>query len=212
VRSEPNAFAVTNPKVKDVLPIKEFHGDRIELVDGTTLDETDYVIFCTGYLYSLPIFPKEAGFITPDGLYVHHLFRQTFYAEDPTLVFMGLPKQVIPFPTFQNQAILVAKVWAQKLKLPMSEVMGKDEFARLQEKGFEGGKYHSFKYPEDVELAENWRKWILKDKSPGWEKSMKPWEWTPARIETRKHIPEIKAKFLKEIEEGKWDHFQLHGP
>ena len=56
------------------------------------------------YLYSLPMFPKESGFITDDGLYVHHLNQQTFYCEDPTLVFMGLPKQVIPFPTFQKTA------------------------------------------------------------------------------------------------------------
>src|SRR5579871_125190 len=205
VRSEPNALAVTNPKVRDILPIKQFREDGIELVDGTILGDVDHVIFCTGYLYSLPMFPKEAGFITPDGSYVHHLYQQTFYAEDPTLSFMGLPKQVIPFPTFQNQAIVVSKVWAQKLSLPSREVMRKEEFQRLEQKGFDGAKYHSFKFPEDVELAESWRKWIEQDRSPGWEASMKPWEWTEERIAFRKRAPEIKATFLKELEEGRWD-------
>jgi len=209
VRSEPNPLAVTNPKIKDILPIKEFHEKSIELVDGTMLEDVEYIIFCTGYLYSLPMFPKEAGFIEPDGLYVHHLYQQTFYAEDPTLAFMGLPNKVLPFPTYQNQAIVVAKVWAQKLTLPSREVMRKEEYARLEQKGFEGAKYHSFKFPEDVELAESWRKWSERDKSPGWEKRMKPWEWTEERIQIRKGASEIKAKFLKEIEEGKWDHFQF---
>ena len=210
VRSEPNAFAVTNPLVQDIVPIKQFHQNSVELVDGTTLDDIDVVVFCTGYLYSLPMFPREYGFITDDGLYVHHLYQQTFYCEDPTLVFMGLPKQVIPFPTFQNQAISVAKVWVRRLSLPSREVMRKEEFVRLEQKGFEGSKYHSFKFPEDVELAETWRKWVELDKAPGYEKSMKPWEWTEERIRFRKGVPEMKEAFLKEIEDGKWDQLQFN--
>lgn len=212
VRSEPNALAVTNPKIQDVAPLKKFDKNTIELVDGTTLEDIDMVIFCTGYLYSLPMFPKEAGFITPDGSYVHQLYQHTFYVEDPTLVFMGLPKQVIPFPTFQNQAIVVVKIWAQKLFLPSCEEMRKDEFQRLEKKGFEMTKYHSFKFPEDVELAESWRRWTEKDKSDGWEKSMKPWRWTEEAVEYRKRTPRMKEEFLREIEDGKWDHLQLQKP
>ena len=209
VRSEPNALAVTNPKVRDVPSIKSFTQDLVELVDGTVFNNIDVVIFCTGYLYSLPMFPKGTGFITPDGSYVHKLYQHTFYVEDPTLVFMGLPKQVIPFPTFQNQAIVVAKVWTQKLTLPSCEAMRKDEIARLEKKGYVPSKYHSFKFPEDVELAEHWRRWAEEDKCEGWEKSMKPWRWTEERVEYRKRTPDIKKGFLREIEEGKWDHFQL---
>jgi Flavin-binding monooxygenase-like len=209
VRSEPNTLAVTNPKVQDIAAIKRFSSDSIELVDGTHLTDIDIVIFCTGYLYTLPMFPKEAGFITSDGLYVHHLYRQTFYVEDPTLVFMGLPKQVIPFPMFQNQAIVVAKVWAGKLSVPSRKVMRQDEFARLERKGFEPTMYHSFKFPEDVGLAEGWRKWAEEDKSEGWEQSMKPWQWTEERIEYRRTTPDMKRRFLKEIQEGRWDHLQF---
>src|SRR5579859_3168600 len=209
VRSEPHTLAVTNPRVRDILPIKCFHSDSIELLDGTILSDIDKVIFCTGYLYSLSMFPKESGFITPDGMYVHRLYDQTFYCEDPTLVFLGLPKQVIPFPTFQNQAIVVAKVWARKLSLPSRDIMRKAEFERLKKKNFEGSKYHSFKFPEDVELAEHWRKWAEMDKSEGWEKRMKPWRWTEEKVEIRNSAPKGKVKFLEEIEGGKWDHLQF---
>ena len=208
VRSDPNPFAVVNPLVTDIAPIKQFTHRTIELVDGTSLDNIDFVIFCTGYLYSLSMFPKEAGFITPDGHYVHHLYDQTFYAEDPTLVFLGLQTQVIPFPTFQNQAIAAAKVWAQKLSLPPVEIMRKEEEEILERKGFETGKYHRCKPTEDVEMAERWRRWIEEDKSAGWENSMKPWTWTADRLAYRKAAPELKGLFLREIEAGNWDHLQ----
>ena len=212
VRSEPNPLAVTHCKVQDVAPLKRFMKNSIELVDGTVFTDIDVVIFCTGYLYSLRMFPKEAGFITEEGSYVHQLYDQTFYAVDPTLVFLGLPSQVIPFPTFQNQAIVVAKVWAGKLSLPSQTVMSNEEFARLEKKGFDGTKYHSFKFPEDIELAERWRKWAEEDKSVGWEKTMKPWHWTEDRIAYRKRTPVIKAAFLKEVQDGKWEEFQFDSP
>jgi hypothetical protein len=113
---------------------------------------------------------------------------------------------------FQNQAIIVAKVWAGKLPLPSREVMKKDELARLEKKGFEAPKYHSFKYPEGVELAEGWRLWAEEDKSEGWEKRMKPWRWTEEKVKIRNGAPEMEQKFLKEIEEGKWDDFQFQEP
>jgi hypothetical protein len=212
VRSKPNALAVTNPKVKDVGPIKCFTSDTIELLDGTIFTDIDVVIFCTGYLYSLPMFAKESGFVTEDGSYIHQLYDQTFYTKVPTLAFMGLPKQVIPFPTFQNQAIVVAKVWAGKLSLPSQSVMQRDEFARLEEKGFDGTKFHSFKFPSDVELAEHWRKWAEQDTSEGWEMSMKPWRWTEDQVAYRERAPDIKAAFLKELLDGKWDSFHLDRP
>jgi cation diffusion facilitator CzcD-associated flavoprotein CzcO len=205
VRSEANAVAVVNPLVKDSAPIKRFTHNTVELIDGTVCTDIDVVIFCTGYLYSFPMFPKKMGFITPDGFYVHHLYSQTFYTEDPTLVFLGLPKQVIPFPTFQNQAIVVAKIWAQKLTLPPIEVMRKEETERLEFKEFQPGKYHTFKPPEDMELAETWRRWIERDKSS--PMTMKPWCWTEERVAYRRRAPEFKAEFLREIDAGKWDHF-----
>jgi Flavin-binding monooxygenase-like len=208
VRSEANPLAITDPRVRDIGPIKRFNGNTIQLVDGTELTDIDTVIFCTGYLYSLPMFSKEMGFITPDGAYVHHLYDQTFYCEDPTLTFIGLPKQVLPFPTFQNQAIVVAKVWAQKLYLPPVAEMRKEELERLETK-VDPKLYHSFKYPEDVELAERWRLWIEEDKSPGWEKRMKPWRWTDERKQIRKNATDIKKAFLKTIEEGRLDHMML---
>ena len=211
-RSKPNPLAVTNSRIRDLPPIKRFSRDKIELIDGTVLRDIDIVIFCTGYLYTLPMFSKEAGFITPDGSYVHQLYRQTFYVEDPTLVIMGLPKQVIPFPTFQNQAIVVAKVWAGRITLPSRKTMRRDEFARLEKKGFDATRYHSFKYPEDVELAERLRLWAEEDRSEGWENRMKPWRWTEEKVKVRNGAPEMKAKFLKEIEDGKWDHLQFERP
>lgn len=210
VRSQPSPLLYTDPRVKDLAPLKRFTSKVVELVDGTILDNIDAVIFCTGYLYSFPMFSRQLGFISEDGLYVHHLFQQTFYAEDPSLVFLGMLKQIVPFPTFQNQAILVAKVWAGKLVLPSVETMRKDEIQRLEKKGFDGKKYHCCPFPEDVELAEGWRRWIEEDESEGWEMAMKPWHWTEERVNVRKGVLELRRQFFKEKQEGKWEHLETH--
>jgi len=210
IRSAAPIMLYTDPRVRDVPPLKRFHETAIELDDGTILENIDSVIFCTGYLYSFPMFSRKYGFISEDGSYVHHLFQQTFYAEDPSLVFLGLPRQILPFPTFQNQAILVAKVWSGKLSLPSIPKMCEDEGERLEKKGFDGEKYHFYPFPEDVELAEGWRCWIEQDKSEGWEKAMRPWHWTEERIKLRTNVKDLKEHFLKEKSDGKWDYLEQH--
>jgi cation diffusion facilitator CzcD-associated flavoprotein CzcO len=208
IRSKAPTVQYTDPRVRDVAPVKKFDGTAVELVDGTIFEKIDATIFCTGYLYSFPMFSKKQGFISEDGSYVHHLFQQTFYAEDPSLVFLGMPRQILPFPTFQNQAILVAKVWSGKLSLPTITKMRDDELERLEKKAFDGSKYHSYPFPEDVELAEGWRCWIEQDKSDGWEKAMKPWRWTEERIKLRSNIKELKERFTEERRAGKWDYLE----
>jgi len=178
-------------------------------MDDTILTEIDEVIFCTGYLYSVPECPPEMGLTRPDGLYVQHLYDQTFYAEDPSLVILGLQKQVIPFGTFQNQAIATVKVWAGKLQLPSIEIMRKDELLRLEKVNYMMKKYHSFDCSEGIAMTERWRRWIEEDKSRGWENSMRPWEWTQERIDIRASTQQRKRLFYKELDEGKWDHLQF---
>jgi hypothetical protein len=34
------------------------------------------------------------------------LYKQIFFAHDPTLLFLGLPWRVVPFPLFECQAVL----------------------------------------------------------------------------------------------------------
>jgi len=206
IRSKAPAMLYTDPRVRDVAPLKSFDTAAVELEDGTILDEIDAIIFCTGYLYSFPMFSRKLGFISEDGSYVHHLFQQTFYAEDPSLVFLGMPRQILPFPTFQNQAILVAKVWSRKLSLPNIAKMREDELERLEKKGFVGSKYHFYPFPEDVELAEGWRRWIEEDKSDGWERTMKPWRWTEERLELRRNASELKERFMEQRHNGKRKH------
>jgi Flavin-binding monooxygenase-like len=206
IRSAAPLMLYSDPRVRDVSPLKCFNTTTIELEDGTILENIDSVIFCTGYLYAVPMFSRRYGFVSDTGEYIHHLFQQTFYTEDPSLVFLGMPRQILPFPTFQNQAILVAKVWDGKLCLPTVEEMRKDERDRLEKKGFDGTKYHFYPFPEDVELAEGWRRWIEEDKSEGWEESMRPWRWTEERVKIRTNAVELKERFMKERSEGKWDH------
>jgi hypothetical protein len=90
--------------------------------------------------------------------------------------------------------------------------MEKDEVAQLEEKGFDETQFYSFKFPSDVELAEHWRKLAEQDRTEEWEMSMKLWHWTEEHVAYRKRAPDVKAAFLKELLDGKWNSFQLDRP
>lgn len=51
------------------------------------------------------------------------LYKQIFFAHDPSLMFLGLPWRVVPFPLFECQAILAASFLLGKAQLPTSEQM-----------------------------------------------------------------------------------------
>lgn len=106
----------------------------VRLADGRELHNLDAVVFCTGYLFSLPFLEKKpppAGETTPEGLAsmlstgrrIHRLYDDLFHIDHPTLAFMGLPMKVVPFSTWQAQAAILARTWANVLALPSTAEM-----------------------------------------------------------------------------------------
>ncbi|KAI5479368.1 dimethylaniline monooxygenase (N-oxide forming) [Pseudohyphozyma bogoriensis] len=111
--------------------ITRVEGKTVYFADGSSLDDVDAIIFATGYLFSFPFaspthepfashpltvpvpYAREFG-----GRRVHHLDdRQVFYLPDPTLSFLALNINVIPFPLAQLQARLVARFIAGHIHL-----------------------------------------------------------------------------------------------
>jgi thioredoxin reductase len=215
IRSEMRRYFWSHPRITDVPTIDRFTSKSIILTNGRLAIlkyythgrelDVDAVIFCTGYLYTFPFLGREYGFIREHENYIHNLYDQTFYVDDPSLVFLGMPRQIMPFPTFQNQAILVTKVWAKKFTLPDTETLRRYEPDRLQKLNYDHDKYHSFPHPEDIELGERWRQWIEADKSDGWELCMKPWEWTAERVKYKESSRELRSIFQADLYTGKLD-------
>jgi cation diffusion facilitator CzcD-associated flavoprotein CzcO len=114
--------------VYKVPEITEFVHDgqygSIKLQDGNQLTDVDYIVFATGYLFSLPFLARSEGEkLITDGQRVHNLYRHLFYINNPTLAFIGLPIRVVPFPISQSQSKVVARCWSGKTKLPTREEM-----------------------------------------------------------------------------------------
>lgn len=128
----------------------------VRFTDGTSEADIDAVLFCTGYLYAYPFLPRSSldtvfpdhPISTPDGARPHNLYKYIFYAADPTLAFLSMPQQIVPFPVVDNQAAVVARAWAGRLDLPDLEEMRVWEERTVREKG-EGKKWLWLKPPED---------------------------------------------------------------
>ncbi|CAK7220636.1 monooxygenase [Sporothrix curviconia] len=129
---------------EEVPEIQEFLVEErgVRLVDGRVIRDVDVVLFCTGYLFSLPFLQREKptdadplGDLLSDGRRIHRLYDDMFHIDHPTLAFLCLPMKVVPYPLAQAQAALVARVWANTLELPSTEEMNAWERAAEKVRG-----------------------------------------------------------------------------
>lgn len=102
----------------------------VHFADGSSVSDIDAILFCTGYLYSYPFLPKgslleeaKAPIWTLDGVRPHNLYKYVFYSADPTLAFLSMPQQIVPFPITDTQAAVVARAWSGRLELPSRKEM-----------------------------------------------------------------------------------------
>ncbi|GLD93296.1 hypothetical protein PINS_up001888 [Pythium insidiosum] len=128
-----------------VAPIKciSADGERVELVDGSSIRAPDVIMFCTGYLYTAPsLLPAELTYPTaalPSALsgetreqlkqaaaaqqVIAPLYRQVFSVVEPDVAFIGLPFKNLPFLCFELQAKWIARVFAGTAPLPSTQRM-----------------------------------------------------------------------------------------
>ncbi|QLL30265.1 hypothetical protein HG536_0A00820 [Torulaspora globosa] len=96
----------------------------VEFSDGTQIGDIDYLIYATGYLYSLPFADSSlrAQLLgDPDrtsACRIFNLWKQIFYVRDPTLAFSLLPQLIVPFPLAELQAALMVKAFNGDLTVP----------------------------------------------------------------------------------------------
>ncbi|CAG9947976.1 unnamed protein product [Clonostachys rosea f. rosea IK726] len=127
---------------------------NVTLSDGSELRGLDHVILATGYLFSFPFLPQfhsdetpaaavdSATLVGTEGDMVHNLYKDMFYIDDPTLVFVGLPYHVVTFSTFDYQAQIAARVLSGLSSLPSGTQMRSEYDQRVKASGF-GLRFHS---------------------------------------------------------------------
>ncbi|KAL0080091.1 hypothetical protein J3Q64DRAFT_1752643 [Phycomyces blakesleeanus] len=169
----PNCHRVTPPKRF----IAETGGrSKVECVDGKLLEDIDVVVFATGYLYSFPFLPFEKNNLIIDGQKVLHLYRFLFYIPNPTLAFIGLPIKVVPLPLSQSQAVVIARVWSGKARLPSEEQMREDDRERQESNN---RKDIVLSQEEELSYADHLGAW-----AEGWEGGDDLSGWSSANVVT----------------------------
>lgn len=80
------------PGLIHVPEISEFVIEKRTVIfqDGRVERNVDFVIFCTGYMYSFPFLSNLSPPIVTNGERAESLYQQIFYHHSPTLSFIGL--------------------------------------------------------------------------------------------------------------------------
>ncbi|ELU06178.1 hypothetical protein CAPTEDRAFT_212147 [Capitella teleta] len=120
------------PPLKSLLPsnvrqapgIKEFTATDIILDNDEIITDVDVMLFCTGYHYTFPfLHPSCHPEIKDERI---PLYKHIISPDHPTLSFIGIPKQICPFPEFNCQVQFVLAGLTGRVPIPNRDEMNVD--------------------------------------------------------------------------------------
>lgn len=123
--------AFNHPLIQKHPSIARVQNKTVYLADGNSIPEVDYLIFGTGYSWTLPFLPQVAV----RNNRVPELYQHVVWQRDPTLVFVGAIAAGLTFKVFEWQAVYAARLLAGRAALPSLEEMRAWEAARIKVKG-----------------------------------------------------------------------------
>lgn len=191
----------TDPRRRELPPIAHFNPTTrgVEFEDGTTENDIDAIVFATGYFYSLPFLEEVKPKLITNGSHVNQTYKHLFYTPKPTLSFLALPQRVIPFPTAEAQAAVLARVYSGRLSLPPLSEMRAWEADREAEAS--GRAFHLLPFPKDGENINELSTWALSaPRKEGLEnegQGMVPPVWGEWEFWCRENFPAIRQAFGK---------------
>ncbi|KAI1975430.1 hypothetical protein LOZ04_001248 [Ophidiomyces ophidiicola] len=174
-RSESYFTAKPSDDRKNVSSIEEFlsperYNRAVRLSNGEIEDNIDYVVFCTGYLYSFPFLSALEPPVIKDGSRTLCVYQHMFYIEHPTLIFPLLNQKISPFPIAEAQGAVLSRVLSGRLSLPIEEDMYAWEEATAALHG-SGKTFHFLPYPLDAEYLQFLYDWAASaETQPGLER------------------------------------------
>jgi hypothetical protein len=153
-------YAFQHPNIQRHPAISQITSSRAEntrtvyFEDGTKIEDFDYIIFATGYSWTLPFLPEIAKTIRNNRL--PNLYQHIFLRGEPSLCFVGAIAAGFTFKVFEWQAVLVARYLAGRITLPPVSEQIKWEEDRIAYKG--DGVPFTALYPDFEEYFEEVRK------------------------------------------------------
>lgn len=105
--------------------------------DGTVEQDIDIVFLCTGYAYEFPFLQSVYPTVADDGIHAIHPYQYMFDITNPTLAFVEMLEQIVPFGLAESQAAVIARVWSGRLTLPSRDGMNTwvEDIVRQRGKG-----------------------------------------------------------------------------
>ncbi|TPX09648.1 uncharacterized protein E0L32_009121 [Thyridium curvatum] len=160
----------------------------VRFSDGRIERDLDAVIYCTGYLYTLPFLENLKPQPVTTGRRIHGIYKDLIHIEHPTLAFPGLPMKVVPLPFSESQAAIFSRVWANELQLPPA-----DEMRRWEEDAVSSRKEGPHVYPKggDADYINETHAWLKRASSKGKEPPL----WDEELCWERTIYAEAKLKF-----------------
>ncbi|TID27493.1 flavin-containing monooxygenase [Venturia nashicola] len=196
----------SDSKIQSVSQISQFDSKikTVHFCDGRIEEEVDSILFCTGYLYTLPFLRDLSPNPIGDGSHIEHAYRHLLYAPHPTLSFLALPQRVIPFPLSEAQSSVLARIYSGRLGVPSEAKMEAWETATIAEQGA-GGDFHTLKFPKDANYINSMHDWAVEAKSRnGLENGGQgklPHRWGPWEYWARENFPAIRKAFVAKGED-----------
>jgi hypothetical protein len=145
--------AFNHPRIQKHTSIARVADKTVHLVDGSAIADVDYIIFGTGYSWTLPFLPD----VPVRNNRVPDLYQHVVWQKDPTLLFVGAVGAGLTFKVFEWQAVLAARLLAGRATLPPVEEMRKWETDRIKARG-DGAKF-TLIFPDFEDYFETLRQW-----------------------------------------------------
>ncbi|KAI9049658.1 hypothetical protein LZ554_006683 [Drepanopeziza brunnea f. sp. 'monogermtubi'] len=150
--AEPPPGIAWKPVIQEFLP-----SGRIVFADGTSLDDIDTVIYCTGYRASFPFWnAAQNGRAFWD--YAHDKlvrnYLHTFPHDFATLAIVGVPR-VLTFRSFEYQAVAIARLFAGRQARGLPALAAREQWEREREQRVrrEHKKFHDVEWENGETLS-----------------------------------------------------------
>lgn len=184
LREELSKFVPKNVKrIGNIKGFRNISSDRIqdaviEFEDGTEVTGLDYVIVCTGYVFSFHFLEDlhsdehinsqrntdvdDEHVLVKDGSQVFNLHKDIFYIPNPTLSFVGIPFHIATFSLFEFQSYAVSRVYSGSADLPTEKAMREEWKERERQKG-PGREFHALGSELELAYIKDIVEWVNKD-------------------------------------------------
>lgn len=195
------------PDIETVQQIVSVDGNTrtVTLKNGNNIGDVDVILFCTGYLYSLPFLEDLIPNPIQEGSMVHGTYEYLLLSSHPSLSLLVLGKKIIPFPMAEAQAAVLARVYSGRLALPSVTDMQNWEKDQLLAVDGSAEKFHVMDSLKDAAYINHLVDWATKaEKRDGLENDgvgKVARAWGAREIWIRKTIPTIRKALMAKGED-----------